>query len=796
MQLITRYLMIFLFCLAPLIGLGEDKKDAYKGKPLFNQLIFLTSNHTENISEQLATGVRAFAIDTPPSTAFLEGIRTHLKNNKRSFIVILYQGEASHLYDELQQQMLIPFLYNQAPEENFWPCSLELIDNNQRLLVFSEEDFPQFLSMKQFVGSWKYIPNRKKVEYIDNPSTDLALVNYSKTEEKFTADSLINGFNWLTGKMPNFMLVDKQEDLIPEIKKQNRRFRPQAIVLQDGYKVDQVNWLQFPEMRTYGNLFLPYRNDKISPKKNGFRFSPDVVSFTGLTRHILKTFQAIRLELTDGLVAHFPFDKDLKNHAIANAQYQPVLESQVALIDDDEKDNVATFNGHGSYIDCGIPEQNYFKENFTICLWIKPDQLNNNRSILGKGETFSAKIKDGALLFTIPGVKDHSNFKNEIELNKWQHIAYVFNAGQKIQFFKNGQLAFEYSASEMKHTEHALLIGSNLWDEYYSGLMDDLCIWQRGLSPEEIYTIFEYGLKTSEGKENKATNSLIGLALFILVAGGAIVFIRKKKAKPAVTSLKETTSQPTRPITKKQKQDKYNIKLFGGFNIINLKEEDLTSRFSPKRKQLFILILLYSLRDNKGITSKKMTDFLWEGHSAQSAKNNRSTNIQRVREILEEETGLQILYKDKYWQVEIAPEVSCDFSEYIQLKQVIESDDFNIDYLKQYLAIISKGVLLPNMEYEWLDTIQSQVNEEVINTLFTITESHKEKLNADLFIKIAEAILLFDPVNEEATALKIQTLIQQGMNKPAKDIYDHFCRSYRNFYGEEFDKSFKNFIEN
>lgn len=83
--------------------------------------------------------------------------------------------------------------------------------------------------------------------------------------------------------------------------------------MQGEQKVDAVKWLQFPAMNSYSNLFLPPKHERISPKRNGFRFSPDVVSFTLLNKHIANKFQAIKLEISKGLIAHLPFDNNPSN---------------------------------------------------------------------------------------------------------------------------------------------------------------------------------------------------------------------------------------------------------------------------------------------------------------------------------------------------------------------------------------------------------------------------------------------------------------------------------------------------
>jgi len=65
------------------------------------------------------------------------------------------------------------------------------------------------------------------------------------------------------------------------------------------------------------------------------------------------------------------------------------------------------------------------------------------------------------------------------------------------------------------------------------------------------------------------------------------------------------------------------------FKVLDKDGDEITSQFTPKLKQLFLIILLYSQRSKNGISTQELTDILWKGHSSQSAKNSRGvTNPQ------------------------------------------------------------------------------------------------------------------------------------------------------------------------
>ena len=783
----------------------------YVGHKGFNQIISLTTRETTNTDILLKQGYRAFWLDdSVPASDFFQAINEFLHADDHAIVSVICMNV--DIDGMIQEYGLENFVYNQYPEENYWPAMEEMVANNRRLLVFTDKKSGnEYLPLARLICEWKIPSGKKRFSYVGDPSSDLTTVDFTQVNDSLGTAAWMELFNEQTAKISNYVFVADTTNILSIINKKNKEGQYKATVLLDGYKLGGVHWKEMPEMVSHGKLVIPRKYGRISPIKKGFRFSPDVMSYTAINADVLKVFQAVRLDLRDNLIAHYPFDDDFRN--VLEPDNDQIIAYQVETIRDDERGRVATFNGHNSYIDCGLPKENYFNEDFTICLWVKPDQLDNNRSFVGKGETFSAKSRNGALVFTMPGLKDHTSNRINMELDKWQHVAYVVNAGQNIELYMNGVMVSEVAASDMNHTEHSLLIGSNLWDEYFSGMMDDLSIWQRALNSDEIYTIYEYGLKPFT--EEKSVSVSVGLdvvyiVLIVLLAVLCIIglyyWIRNRKTEQpqeVVTQKEKEQDIPSRVIIEKAVavEDReetpmvdFNLRLFGGFQLKNRNGEDLTNRFSPKRKQLLMLILLYSLYKGKGVTSKKLTDCLWAGHSAQSAKNNRSTNIQRLRDILNEDSGIQVEYADKHWRLVIADWVECDFMHYQLLKDKLRSGlakgVVEREVVEQFFNVISAGPLLPNMEYEWMDYFQNEINEEVLDILQSLAEM-KEDMYAD---KVADALFLFDPINEQALALKIQLLNKQGKKKLALDVFEHFQRTYINFYGEEYTRDYKDFV--
>jgi two-component SAPR family response regulator len=95
--------------------------------------------------------------------------------------------------------------------------------------------------------------------------------------------------------------------------------------------------------------------------------------------------------------------------------------------------------------------------------------------------------------------------------------------------------------------------------------------------------------------------------------------------------------------------------MFGGFQVINKNGQNITNSFTPLLKEMFLFILLSSIRNNKGISSKSLNEIFWLDKSEQAARNNRYVNIRRLKTILETVGQCYISKDSGYWKFEFDP---------------------------------------------------------------------------------------------------------------------------------------------
>lgn len=123
---------------------------------------------------------------------------------------------------------------------------------------------------------------------------------------------------------------------------------------------------------------------------------------------------------------------------------------------------------------------------------------------------------------------------------------------------------------------------------------------------------------------------LILCAMVVIVV---LVFLSKRK--PKKTKVVAPTLRPIeQPNVEEESYDpivgikpvnntnrERSILLFGGFQVIDSQGEKITREFTPLLKQLFLIILLNTLKEGKGISSFKLKETLWFDKSEEKAKN-------------------------------------------------------------------------------------------------------------------------------------------------------------------------------
>lgn len=286
--------------------------------------------------------------------------------------------------------------------------------------------------------------------------------------------------------------------------------------------------------------------------------------------------------------------------------------------------------------------------------------------------------------------------------------------------------------------------------------------------------------------------------LFVLFCAGcyAIFYQRWKKKKIVKTDSSSTTSEQKyeslfgiKPVYKRI--DKRAIYLFGGFQVTDKDAMDITGYFTPLLKQLFLIILLNTLKDGKGISSLKLRETFWFDKNDGSAKNNRGVSLSKLRQIFELIGFIRINNQNSYWIIEFGDDIYCDYYEALVLmKRLKEKANRTGKDIKRLLSIVSVGELLPDLQIEWMDAFKADFSNELINLFLNIAQQPDLEISDQERIDLATVIMTHDSLNEDALKLKCSILAKMGKNGLAKKTYNAFVKEYSTLLATTFKYSF------
>jgi two-component SAPR family response regulator len=240
-------------------------------------------------------------------------------------------------------------------------------------------------------------------------------------------------------------------------------------------------------------------------------------------------------------------------------------------------------------------------------------------------------------------------------------------------------------------------------------------------------------------------------------------------------------------------QNTYNLIFFGGFQVFNKQMEDITNKFSPLLKELFLLILLKTNKNGKGISTEKIIEKLWSHKTEKSARNNFAVTNAKLRSLLHEIGELELSKKTGYWKIDINEnEVRCDYLELLKMTSSVKTADKQ--KISHVIKLTQRGAFLINLEYEWLDEFKAIVSDRIVDTLVEFGQSFETEKDPELISQLADCVTNFDIVNEEAMILKCKAQVHMHKHSLAKATFEKFCEKYEEIYGEKYNNSYKEIL--
>ncbi len=198
---------------------------------------------------------------------------------------------------------------------------------------------------------------------------------------------------------------------------------------------------------------------------------------------------------TDGLLAWYPYNSNANDES-GNNNNCTVSSATLAPDRFGVANNAFSFTGSSKIFSSisNVPQGNTPR---SICFWTKPNSDGGTIINMGKNEC-SYKMfsigRSGATAYFWGGCYDFP-LGFTIPNNEWSHIALTYEGGNMV-IFKNGSLVNTLQSVPFSTFFSDFIIGAfgnnanDTWN-YYNGLIDDIALYNRALTPEEVTLLYQ-----------------------------------------------------------------------------------------------------------------------------------------------------------------------------------------------------------------------------------------------------------------------------------------------------------------
>jgi hypothetical protein len=218
--------------------------------------------------------------------------------------------------------------------------------------------------------------------------------------------------------------------------------------------------------------------------------------------------------LNQGLVAYYPFDGNARDQS-GNGNNGEVHNATLTTDRFGNPNSAYSFDGSGSYIKVvnGVPFD--FSNIFSVAFWISPSTVQNtyaaiiSKSWISNGgsswviEYYYNFLDSVVFTYRTAATNSwkYSNITNVVA-NHWNHYA-VVKENTKLSSYLNGNLvatAFATYPAIKTNGDLPLFIGNAgpTNGQYFKGVLDDIFIFNRTLTAQEVLKLYQLGAPTSQ----------------------------------------------------------------------------------------------------------------------------------------------------------------------------------------------------------------------------------------------------------------------------------------------------------
>jgi two-component SAPR family response regulator len=279
-----------------------------------------------------------------------------------------------------------------------------------------------------------------------------------------------------------------------------------------------------------------------------------------------------------------------------------------------------------------------------------------------------------------------------------------------------------------------------------------------------------------------------GIAILGLAAVSVVVLTNKRKLKTN-TVTEDLTETPIVAEHIAEKKAANAIYLLGEFAAFNKKGKNITYLFSPKIKQLFLLILL---NNHKGLVSKRISAILWPDKDVNKTKNIKGVTFNHLRNIIADIDGIELVFLNDTYSYQVTEAFFCD---YTFLTDCIEKTGTAPEIcIQEHFDLIQRGPLLADMQDSWLDDFKEAYEELLIAILIPSLKVQYEQSNLKQSLELSKLILQMSPFNDEALKYELKIYKKLKGVDYAHKVYDSFVVDYKRSLGSDYTISFEQLI--
>jgi DNA-binding SARP family transcriptional activator len=435
-------------------------------------------------------------------------------------------------------------------------------------------------------------------------------------------------------------------------------------------------------------------------------------------------------------------------------------------------------------------------------------------------DLYSFDLKNHSILkirdYEPPQESEDIVFSNSLIVNEYEHCFYVlsFPKNKYEGLIKLRQYSLDNADSKILadslpfhfHDEDSFC------DLFYSAASKELIVvtvhQEKKHYKVEVHSINYPPLQVENVLQSQKSSTpkvaYIGVVVLVGLCGVAIYLYKRRSQKsPGTSNITERNPINVLPspfsggtiVQVDDHKPTSSILFFGGFQIFDKTGVDISAKFTMTLKELFALIVLHSVKFEKGVSTTIIQEFLWPDKDEVSARNNRNVNIKKLRTLLDEVGGITIENNNSYLKLTMDDHIVCDYQSVYKLLD--QNKIFTLseqDKISIVIKYVKRGSLLPNLQGSWLDNFKSDVSNQIIDTLIEYAQKLDGEKDDKLLLEIADAVFAYDSINQEALVIKCSVLNKKGKYSLAKTWYDHFVKEYKNLYAENYPRTFEEVI--